>query len=392
MAKHCGVSRFVFNWALSRVREEYQRSGRRPSVFDLQRELNQRKQGEWSWMYEVAKGVPQAAMWDLDRAIRSYLRGMTGQRKRRVGYPRFKGKRAGRGSFRVSEGIRIGKREIRLPRLGRIRLKERGYLPMSGAHIFSATVSERAGRWFVSVQAEMEIEVPRNVGPRVGVDLGLDAWMTLSDSSVIQRPSIFRKLERKLRRLHRSAARKKPDGKNRAKAYLRLAGLHRRVAAARNDWIHKVTTELAKTKSVIVLEDIYVTGLLRNRWLAKHLTDAAFAEVRRQLTYKTEWYGSRLVLAPRFFASTKTCSRCGALNLDITLDHRTFSCQTCGYAANRDLNAAQNLYNVAARSAETKTPVEQEYAGRLTPTERPCDEAGTATRRRPAFNPWSAPL
>jgi putative transposase len=242
------------------------------------------------------------------------------------------------GSIHIFEGA------VQLPRLGRLRLKERGYLPVGGVHLLSATVSERGGRWFVSVHAEVEIPDPTTTGKEaVGIDLGLVRLATVSDGTPVENPRALKRAVRRIQRLQRQVSRRKPGSANRGKAVARLAKVHLRVANLRKDTLHQVTSRLAKTKSVIVLEDLNVSGMLANHHLAQAIADASMYEFRRQLTYKGKWYGCQLVTADRFFPSTKRCSHCGHVKPVMDLAQRSYVCEVCQVQIDRDLNAALNL-------------------------------------------------
>jgi putative transposase len=237
-----------------------------------------------------------------------------------------------------------------------LRLKERGYLPTSGAKVLSATVSEQAGHWYVSIQVEQEQLVPGNTGPVVGVDLGIKTLATLSDGTVIPNPKPLKRRLKKIKRLHRAVTRKPKGSQNRKKAARTLGQAYRKASNQRADTLHQVTTRLAKTKSVIVIEDLHVAGMLKNHHLAQAIADVGFAEFRRQLLYKAEWYGSRIVLASRWEPSSKTCSACGWYDADLKLSDRVFRCQntSCGQILDRDLNAAINLSKLAGSSSESQ--------------------------------------
>jgi len=308
------------------------------------RQLNRYKKVFFPWMYEVSKCCAQEALRDLDKAYKNFLEG-------RAKFPRFKTKKRGAGSFRLTGRIKISNDAVQLPRLGRIRLKEKGYLP-SDAKALSATVTERAGRWFVSLAVQQEIHPAPNGGPIAGVDLGVSRLATVSDGTVFENPKALTRRQRKLARLQRALSRKKKGSKNRAKAKQRLARLHLKISNIRRDAVHKATTWLAKTKSAIVVEDLNVQGMRKNRHIARSVDDASMGEFRRQLQYKTVWYGSRLIVADRFYPSTKACSACGCIR-EIALSERTYRCAVCGLEIDRDLNAALNLEKVAASSAET---------------------------------------
>jgi putative transposase len=165
-------------------------------------------------------------------------------------------------------------------------------------------------------------------------------------------PRALEKKLRKLRRLSKNLSRKKSGSKNRERAKLELARLHLRVFNIRQDTLHKITTHLAKNHSQIVIEDLCVAGMLKNRKLSRVIADVGFYEFRRQLEYKCEWYGSEPVVAPRFYPSSKRCSACGAIKRDLTLSDRVYVCEKCGLEMDRDLNAACNL--VAASWTETE--------------------------------------
>jgi putative transposase len=249
--------------------------------------------------------------------------------------------------------------------LGRLRLKEHGYLPTGAVHILSATVIEEAGRWFVALRVREEIVVPTNVGPVVGADFGLVNLVTTSDGDVFPNVRPRRRQERRIRRLSRSLSRKQKGSANRRKAAQLLSRLHSRIANARRDHLHKVSSSLAKTKSVLVIEDLSIRAMQRSHRLGSSLPDAGLSELRSLLEYKVQWYGAKLHVASRFFPSSQRCSECGWINSALAMSDRTFVCPSCGYCCDRDLNAARNLCSlVAASSAETPNACGAGSAGR----------------------------
>ena len=338
-----GVCRFVFNWGLRKRIEAKEAGEKSPSVFDQCRQLNTVKGEQFPWMLDVSKHVLESALRDLGRAFDSFFSGLkTGKR---AGYPRFKSRKRGIGGFRLREDISVENNRIRLPRIGWVRLKEHGYIP-TGAKINSATVSERAGRWFVSVQVETEIAVPDNQGPAIGLDLGLTSLVTCSDGRKWAAPKpLVRSLE-KLRRLSRQHSRKRKGSENRKKSARKLARLHYRIACQRADYLHKLTTPLVCGHAAVVVESLNVNGMQKNKHLARGIGDAGWAELVGQLTYKAKWYGSQLAEADRWFPSTKTCSGCGIIKESVRLEDRTYRCESCGLEIDRDVNAAKNLLNL----------------------------------------------
>ncbi|HEU5200908.1 MAG TPA: RNA-guided endonuclease TnpB family protein [Ktedonobacterales bacterium] len=365
--QHAGAARWAYNWGLARRQEEYHATRKSLNAIALHRELNVLKKTDLPWMYAVSKCAPQEGLRNLDNAFAHFFRRwrlkQEGKWRGKLGYPKFKSKKKGLGSFRLTGSIVIFRDAIQLPRLGRLRLKERGYLPTPGVKVLSATVSEQAGHWYVSIQVEQEQAVPANTGPAVGVDLGVKALATCSDGTVIPNPRHLKRRLKKLKRLHRVVSRRAKGGKNRRKAAKRLASLYRKVANQRKNTLHQVTTQLTKTKQVIVIEDLHVSGMLKNHHLAQAIAGVGFGEFRRQLLYKAAWYGARVVLADRWEPSSKTCSGCGWLKEDLTLADRTFHCEQCGLVLDRDLNAALNLSKLAGSSSESLNACGAESAG-----------------------------
>jgi putative transposase len=332
--RHAGAARFAYNWALQRKQEAYQATKHSPSAVDLHRELNALKQTEWPWLYEVSKCAPQEALRHLDAAFAHFFRRcklkQEGKFKGKLGYPRLKTKKQGLGSFRLTGAIVVYPDAIQLPRLGRLRLKEHGYLPVNntpGVRVVSATVSEQAGHWYVSVQVEQEYAALINHGPVAGVDLGVTRLATLSDGTQVSNPRHLKRRLKKIKRLHRVVSRRKKGSKNRKKAVRTLRKLYRKVAHQRRDTLHQLTSRLTKTKSVLVIEDLNVAGMLKNHHLAQAIADVGFSEFKRQLRYKAEWYGSSVILADRWYPSSKLCSGCGWVDDDLQLSDRVFRCR-----------------------------------------------------------------
>jgi putative transposase len=356
---HAGARRWAYNWGLKRKIEEYERTRKSPNTKALHRELNVLKktnplEGGVPWMYEVSKCAPQEALRDLDRAFENFFRRVKEGAK--PGFPRFKSKKRGIGGFRLTGTIKVFERHLQLPCLGKIRLKERGYLPFDDptVHILSASVTERARRWFVSLRVEAEIEKVPPKRATGGVDLGIQTLATLSDGEKFGNPRTLRGAERKLRRLQRSVSRKRKGSKNRQKAVLKLVQAHACVANIRENVLHEISSAISKRFGIVGMENLNVEGMGRNHRLAKVLKDVALGELRRQVEYKTSWKGGRVVLADRFYPSSRTCSGCKKVKEHLALSERTFTCDSCGLVIDRDLNAAINLRNVAVCEPETK--------------------------------------
>lgn len=356
--KHAGASRFAYNWGLARSKEAYHTTGKRPTAMQLHRELNVLKQTDYPWMYETSKCAPQEALRDLETAYKNFFRRVElkkqGKWKGQLGFPRPKKRSKAIGSFRLTGSIHVYPDAIKLPRLGRLRLHERDFIP-TDAKVLSATVSEQAGRWFVSIQVEEEQKKPvPTAATAIGVDLGIKTLATLSDGTTFENPRALKHALKKLKRLERQKSRRKKGSAKRKKTCRKLAKQHARVATIRKDVTHKLTTYLCKNHALVAIEDLHVAGMLKNHCLAQAVSDSNFGEIRRQLEYKSAYHGTHLVLVDRFYPSSKTCSGCGYIKPELSLSERTFVCEDCGMVLDRDLNAAINVRMVAVSSIDTQ--------------------------------------
>lgn len=364
LAGCAGAARYVWNWGLRQKIDEYEASGNSPSYYELHRRLNRLKKGELSWLYQYSKTIPQESLRDLDRAFVNFFRRVkeNGQKNKgedeKPGFPRFKSRKQRRGRFRVWGSIHVEDGRIKLPRIGWLRLKEKGYLPISGVKILSATISERGNRWFVSLQVEEEIAERQATGQAIGIDLGLNHMAVTSAGQIYENPKALKQALKRLARLQRELHRRQPGSRNRAKTRAKIARLHYRISCLRQEAIHQATSAIvARTKpdtqrpSVVVIETLNVKGMMRNRKLARSIADVGMGEFGRQIRYKCDWYGISLLEADRWFPSSKQCSRCGQRKESLTLSERTYDCPNCGLIIDRDLNAAINLKQLSTASS-----------------------------------------
>jgi transposase len=406
-----GVARYAYNYGLARKKEVYEQTGKRISAIDLQKELTVHKHSELPWLKKVSKWIYQNALRDLDQAFDNFFRRLgerkAGKKHHSLGFPTFKKKSEGIGSFRLDKPIYVLENRIQLPKLGTIRLKEHSYIPPSGVKVLSATISKRAGRWYVAVLVEENVPEPVSaLGAPLGVDLGITSLAVCSDGRPpIKNPKALSASLKRLKRAQRHLSRCKKGSHNREKARHRVAKLHARLANLREDTLHKATSSIAhapltkeerstlsaklssllpeaKTKpeqknvkkqvkkmlhrttevnaprrpQVICLEDLNVEGMKHNRKLARAISDVGMGEFRRQMTYKSAWNGEHLISADRFFPSSKLCHCCGWKWEDMQLSDRIFLCQnpTCPLyqvPQDRDINASQNLEGLAKEEA-----------------------------------------
>lgn len=338
------MARFVYNWSLDYWIKEYERGEKRTGWMKLNTKLTELKQSEFTWMNNYSDWVRTYAMKQCDEAYANFFRRIKHGKK--PGFPKFKSKKRSKMNFTIKgSNVKITETKIKLPKIGWIRLKERAYIPVKPDKICYATISEINGRWYVSVTVSETIpdpeQKPENV---VGVDLGIKTLAVTSDGVYYENPKELYKAEKKLKRLDRQLSRKEKGSNNYKKTKLQRAKVYEKVSRIRSYTIHAITTELAKNKSALIVEDLNVSGMMKNHHLARAISDASFYEFRRQLEYKCKWYGSELFVMDRWYPSSKTCSACGAINSELKLSDRVYKCN-CGLEIDRDLNAAINLRN-----------------------------------------------
>ncbi|NEP07326.1 MAG: IS200/IS605 family element transposase accessory protein TnpB, partial [Okeania sp. SIO4D6] len=277
---------------------------------------------------------PQQALRDLDRAFKNFL---TIPKR---GFPNFK-KKGKKDSFYLEGSIKIIQGNyIKLPRIGIVKTYE--ILP--SCRVKNVRISKRADNWYISFKYDYQPKPTPKERDVIGVDVGINTLATCSDGTKFANVKAYKQAKKRRTRYQRRVNKKELGSKNRAKAIKKLAKIHKKVADIRADALHKVTTWLAKNHSTIVIEDLNVSGMLKNHKLASAIADCGFYEFKRQLIYKCEWYGSQIVIADRFYPSSQLCSHCGHRQ-KMPLHKRTYECSNCGFEADRDFNAAINLKN-----------------------------------------------
>jgi putative transposase len=400
LASHCGASRFAFNWGLALIKH---RMKARQADGDvkvpwtlpaLRREWNLAKSEVAPWWSENSKEAYSSGLDNLARASKNYWDSSNGRRKgTSVGFPRFKQRGRATDTCRFTTGaIRVerDRHHVTLPRLGKLRTHESTRklarrVEQGSARIRSATISRRAQRWFVSFSVEVQRKIPATNGRTsvVGVDVGVRYLAVTAGPGLVahieENPRALSRNLRVLARAQRAVSRRKPGSKRCEESRRRVARIHARIANIRCDALHKLTSRLAHSHGSIVIEQLNVAGMLRNRSLARSIADASFGQIRRMLIYKTNWYGSHLYLADRWFASTMTCSACSLVNAKLGLAERTFQCAGCGMVMDRDENAARSLANLVARSGRETlnargSDVRPSYTGRTELMREPCAE------------------
>lgn len=351
LLQHIGCARWAYNWALAKKKESFDKKEKIPNAIELHRELNKLKQTDFPWFYESSKSGPQNALRDCDKAFQNFFTRCKKKVKGKKGFPKFKSKKNEKQSFRLDGAISVESDCIKLPRIGKLKLTEEDYIPID-CKILSATVSKRAGKWFVSVQVETpDIEHSDAKNEVVGIDLGIKNLATCSDGSTYENPKALKRNLKRLKRKQKQLSKKKKGSKNYGKAKQKLAKLHYHISNIRKDCLHKVTSKIIQKANVIVLEDLKVSNMMKNHCLAQVISDVGLHEFRRQIEYKAKWNGRKVVFADTFFASSKTCSCCGWKNSDLKLTDRIFKCKICDMKIDRDYNASLNLKQIYRESS-----------------------------------------
>lgn len=344
----CGVSRFTYNWALDAWKKEYE-AGEKPSGRSLKKKFNAIRHTDFPWTGEVLRDATSQPFANLQTAFKGFFR-------KTSKFPRFKKKGIHDSFYIANDKFETVGLNIRIPKLGWVRMRES--LRFEG-RILSAVVSRTANKWFVSIAVEIpdSLTVCENQ-ETVGVDLGIKTLVTLSTGEKFEAPKPLTRNMDRLQRLSRQLSRKQKGSQNRKKAQMNLARLYYRVSCVRQDALHKLTTELVKRFGTIVIEDLNVSGMVKNKHLSRVISDLGFGEFRRQLAYKSVLNNVQLFIADRWFPSSKTCSDCG-FKLDIlSLSVREWVCPGCGVVHDRDTNAATNLKKLGQALPEV-TPADK---------------------------------
>jgi putative transposase len=334
------------------------------------------------WRGEVSADVFECASVNAAQALASWSKSRTGERAgKAAGFPRFKSRHKTTPAFRLRSKSKpgqaspvrpVGPRTIRFPKLGELRVHEHTgrlakMLASGRFHVYAASFRYERGRWVVAitgVAAELHYQrrTPSNRHTnRVGVDLGVKTLMVVADETgrvlhAWQGVKALQQAQARLRLANQAYSRTKKGSGGRAKAARRLGKIHARVAHLRRNLLHQITTQLARGYTSVTVEDLNAAGMLTNRKLARHVSDAAFGELRRQLEYKAAWYRTELVVADRWYPSSKTCSGCGAVDAGLTLADRIYDCSSCGLVLDRDVNAAINLARYGGPPSKTAPP------------------------------------
>ena len=370
--KISGCARYTYNWALEYQNNNYTGgTGTFISKFDLNKIFIATEKQQNPWLYDVSKCATQQPIHDLDNAFKRFF-------DKKVGYPQFK-KKGKNDGFYIDSNIKIIGNSIQIAKVGLVRLHE-DVSEFKDIKIKSIRIKKENYDWYVSFFYEVPVDhalYPKNKQhPVVGCDLGIKSFAVLSNGMTFDTPKKFKNHQKSLKNLQRKLARQKlvdevitnkkghkqtvkVSGKNREKTKEKLSRLHRKIADERKNITNQFTTYVTKNHSAVGVEDLNVSGMLRNHNLAAGISNSNFGEIRRQLEYKGKLYGCEIVVIDRFFPSTKKCSCCGNVKEKISLSERVYNCECCGLSIDRDENAAINIKMETLRILSLKKPTLQ---------------------------------
>lgn len=346
--KSCGVARFAYNWALNNWNEKY-KSGEKTSAYSLIKELNSIKRVDFPWMQETGKTCSQYAIHNVESAFKNFF-------KKNADRPKFKRKGCKDSFISVEKkaDFKLIDFRIWIPRLGYVKCAEN--LRFDGK-VNNVCVKRVADKWFAVINIDIPNEATTICENQtiVGVDLGVKIMATCSNGLSFENPKALRNNLKRLKQRQRRFSRKVNGSNNKYKQRIIVANTHYKISCIRKNAIHYATTSIVDSASVIVMEDLNVSGMLKNRKLSRVVGDVSFGQFLRQIKYKANWQGKEVIMADRFYASSKICSCCGSKKETLKLSDRIFNCAHCGLIIDRDVNAAKNLasYGTTLKNKES---------------------------------------
>ena len=343
LQKTFGCTRFIYNQMLAdRIKSYEENKDLDIKIIKYPTPAQYKK--EYEWLKEVDSLALANAQMNLDKAYKNFFRDKS------VGFPKFKSKKDNHKSYTTNNQngtIYIENNRIKIPKLkSMIKIKQhREFVGL----IKSCTISQKpSGKYYIAMLVDTEnIQLPK-LDTKVGIDLGIKEFAITSDGEMFSNPKWLKKSEKRLRKLQKDLSRKQKGSNNRRKDRLKVAKLHEKISNQRKDYLHKISHYIISENQVIVIEDLKVSNMIKNHKLAKSIANVSWFEFRRQLEYKSEWYGRELIIAPSNYASSQLCSNCGNKSSQTKdLSCRTYICPVCGMIMDRDINASKNLLKLA---------------------------------------------
>ena len=347
-----GTARFAYNWTLNQQQKNYEAGNKFLSDNDLRKQLTQLKKTEFPWLYQYSNNIAKQAVKDACEAYKKFF-------KKLADKPRFKSRKRSKPAFYHDNiKLKVTEKHVQLEKIGKVKLTEFGRIPPNSKYS-NPRISYDGLNWYISVGIEMgDMTINKPVTEPIGIDVGIKGLAVISTGKVyknINKTKSVKKSNKRLKRLQKQASRQydknyknkiKGKGKNLLKLEKQINKTYKRLTNIRTNHLHQATFALVKTKpEYIVIEDLNIKGMMKNRHLAKAIAEQKLYEFKRQLEYKCLWYGVELIKADRFYPSSKTCCKCGNIKKDLKLSDRVYKCSECSNTIDRDLQAAINLKN-----------------------------------------------
>jgi len=361
--KLLGSYRFIYNSCLSYKISNYEADKKNISLSDLGHYFHQDLRNEYEWLREHNTKVLKQSIINLEQAYKNFFRGV--KDKGKVGFPKYKSKHDVQKVRFPQEAISSKTFDEDTSRLNLTTIirglkfecsdRDKQYLYKNKSGIKSITIAKnKAGQYYATILIDGDLLRTMNLPTRnsVGIDLGIKTLLTLSSGETIDNPRWINSNEKVLKKLHKRLSKKQKGSNNRYKAKLKLAKKHEKIKNKKLDFLHNITTKIVSENQIIVLEDLNVSGMMKNHKLAKAIQELGLFEMRRQIEYKSNWYGRNLIFVSRWYPSSKTCSCCGWVKHNLKLSDREFVCENCGLVIDRDENASLNIENEGMRIYE----------------------------------------
>ena len=339
LAKHFGCQRFVYNYFLNKRNERYRNN--ETSTYNKDAGDLTHLKNEYEWLREPLSQSLQRTLNNLDTAFRRFF-------NKKAKFPKFKSRR-NKQSFCIPQNTKVENKKLYIPKFAE-GIEIRQHREIEGKIVNSTISKKPCGHYYIAIVVEKNIEQLLPNGKMIGIDLGIKDLATCSDGTRYRNIKPYRTLETRLSRLQRRHSKKIKGSSNREKARIKLARLYEKIGNIRSNHLHQITHKIVSENQTIILEDLNVRGMMKNRRLAKSIADVSLYEFVRQITYKAGWFGRTVIFVDRWYPSSKTCSHCGFVNQNLTLADREWECPSCNRKLDRDFNASQNILREGLKS------------------------------------------
>ncbi len=333
LKQEAGNIRFVYNYFLSLAKKEYESTQKKWNYYEYKKLLPELKK-EFEFLKLSNSQSLQESLKNLDKAFKNFFKGLSD-------FPKFKKKKKVN-SISIPQYFKIEGNKVKIPKL-KTSIKFKKHRIIEGEIKSISIVITPSGKYYLNILTDREIKSLPKVRKAVAIDMGLTDFIVTSDNQAVKNPKHFKKLERRLKLWQRRLSRKEKGSNNFKKWAKRVAKLHEKITNAKNDFLHKLSRKLIDENQVIIVENLNIKGLIKNKKLSKHIHQASWYKFINMLEYKAKFYGRELIKVDTFYPSSKLCSVCGYKNKELKLSDRTWICPVCKTKHNRDYNAALNL-------------------------------------------------